>query len=250
MKRPRPVFALELALVVAGLAAPGDELPPSRPNGDEPPLPGVAGFDPPTAAVVPVARVLPNDDELLELPAAGFLSSAFAPPPKRPVMPPSKPPDFSVLDLVVAGFLSSAFAPPPKRDVRPPRLLEMPPSGLLLSPLALGAAGLSLLSLSPLPPKRPAIPPNIPPDFFSSGLAGLLAGFAGALLALEDGVLLAGRLAPNPPLELPEPPELPKPLLDPPKGDDPLLPAGRLGVDELPDPGEPGLLPAGRLPPN
>lgn len=132
----------------------------------------------------------------------------------------------------------------------------MPPSGLLFSPLllALGVAGLSLLSLSlSPPPKRDEIPPNMPPDFFSSGLAELLAGLDGALLALADGVLLAGRLAPNPPPELPEPPELLlDPLEPPPKGELPL--AGRLGVDELPEglepPGELGLLPAGRLPPN
>lgn len=128
----------------------------------------------------------------------------------------------------------------------------MPPNGLLFSPLlALGVAGLSLLSLSPPPPKRPVMPPNMPPDFFSSGLVGLLAGFAGALVALPDGVLLAGRLAPNPPPELPEPPELLLPLDPPPKGELPV--EGRLGVDELPElaepPGELGLLPAGRLPP-
>ncbi|MBI1278736.1 MAG: hypothetical protein GC179_11470 [Anaerolineaceae bacterium] len=92
-KRPKPDFAPVLDLVVAGLL-PGAELPPNRPKGDEPPVLGVAGLEPPTVGLVPVERVPPKADELLLLEAAGFLGSDLAPPPKRPVMPPSKPPDF------------------------------------------------------------------------------------------------------------------------------------------------------------
>lgn len=234
---------------MAGLAAPGDEFPPKRPKGDDPPVLDAAGLAPPTAGFVPVERVPPKDDELLLLDGAGFLSSAFAPPPNRPVIPPNKPPGFApLLALGVAGLSPALAVPPPKRPVMPP---SKPPE--LPELLALGVAGLSLSP--PPPPKRPAMPPNTP-GFLSSGLLGLLpAGLAGLLLGLEGEELLpAGRLPPNGD-DPPDPPELPElPLLDPLPNVDP-LPAGRLGVDELPPPelppGDDGLLgEAGRLPPN
>jgi hypothetical protein len=240
-KRLNPVFAPPLLLDAPGLAAPGAVLPPNRPKGAEPLEPDVAGLDPPTAGLVPVDRaplllLPPNGDELLdgELPdVVGFLSAGLAPPPKRLVIPPNNPPPL-LLALGVAG-LSPALAPPPKRLVIPLKPLVIPPPLL-----ALGVAGLS----PPPPPKRPVIPPNTPPDFFSSGLAAGLA----ELLPPGGAELAAGRLPPNcDPLELPELPLLP----DPPPKDEPLL-AGRLVGDELPEllPGELGLLVVGRLPPN
>ncbi len=224
-KRPSPAFD----------APPPDPLDveeapvrPDCPKGDVPLEPELPGRELPTVGFVPVERVLPYGDDVLEPKllelldgAAGFLSP---PPPKRPVRPPNKPPAFPPLAALGCAGLSLAAPPPPKRPVIPPNI---PPG--FAPPGALGCAGLSLAA--PPPPKRPLRPPKRPPDFLSSDFAGALVGLG------------AFELPPNDPLEL-----LPlEPVLLPPK-DEPLLLAGRLVGDELLEPDDGGLLLAGRLP--